>query len=362
MGSDLRMDDLNRWLRIAFFALMAVWGWCVLGPLTPPQDFSPRQAIPSEPASPPAGVPEKRDHTLLFAGDVMLSRGVGARMESQDDWTLPFEEIAETLRNADLRFCNLECPISDQGRNLHHLYSFRADPRALEGLKAAGFDIVSLANNHAYDWGPEALVDSLERLRAAGIRSVGAGQNILAAHYPVLVSVGGLRIAFLGYVEIEPKEATAEVDRPGVAWLEPAQVLADIRFARPLADLVIVCPHWGLEYAQKPTRDQVELAHRMIDAGADLIVGSHPHVVQPLEPYRERWIAYSLGNFVFDQKKDGTHRGLMLKVTVRDKRITDITPVPIDINSSFQAVLAPTAERPPKPMLAEQRPASLPAQ
>jgi poly-gamma-glutamate synthesis protein (capsule biosynthesis protein) len=356
------VDDLNRWLRIAIFAFMTVGGWCFLSPLTSPQDFSPRQAIPSEPASPPPGAPEKREHTLLFAGDVMLSRGVGARMESQDDWTLPFEEIAETLRSADLRFCNLECPISDQGRNLHHLYSFRADPRALEGLKAAGFDIVSLANNHAYDWGPAALLDSLERLRAAGIRAVGAGQNILAAHYPVLINAGGLRLAFLGYVEIDPKEATAGVDRPGVAWLDPAQVLADIRFARPLADLVIVCPHWGVEYAVKPARDQVEFAHRMIDAGADLIVGSHPHVVQPLEAYHDRWIAYSLGNFVFDQKNVATHRGLMLKVTVRDKRIADVTPVPIDINSRFQAVLAPAAARSPKPLLAEQRPAALPAQ
>ena len=356
------MDDLNRWLRIAIFAFMTVGGWCFLSPLTSPQDFSPRQAIPSEPASPPPGAPEKREHTLLFAGDVMLSRGVGARMESQDDWTLPFEEIAETLHSADLRFCNLECPISDQGRNLHHLYSFRADPRALEGLKAAGFDVVSLANNHAYDWGPAALLDSLERLRAAGIRAVGAGQNILAAHYPVLINVGGLRLAFLGYVEIDPKEATAGVDRPGVAWLDPAQVLADIRFARPVADLVIVCPHWGVEYAVKPAREQVEFAHRMIDAGADLIVGSHPHVVQPLEAYHGRWIAYSLGNFVFDQKNVATHRGLMLKVTVRDKRIADVTPVPIDINFRFQAVLAPAAARPPKPMLAEQRAAALPAQ
>jgi len=355
------MDDRNRWWRIGFFALMTAAGWCVLGPLTTPQDFSPRQAIPSEPASPSAGAPAKRDHTLLFVGDVMLSRGVGARMESQDDWTLPFQEIAATLRRADLRFCNLECPISDQGRNLHHLYSFRADPRALAGLKAAGFDIVSQANNHAFDWGPAALVDSLDRLRAAGIRPVGAGQNALAAHYPVLINAGGLRLAFLGYVGIEPKEATAGADRPGVAWLEPAQVLADIRFARPLADLVIVCPHWGVEYALKPTRDQVEFAHRMIEAGADLIVGSHPHVVQPLETYHGRWIAYSLGNFVFDQKDASAHCGLMLKVSVEDKRITDVTPIPIEINSHFQAVLAPARARAPKPLLAEQRPAALPA-
>jgi poly-gamma-glutamate synthesis protein (capsule biosynthesis protein) len=154
---------------------MALVGLCVLNPLTAPQDASPRQ--------PPSAAPtqEKHERTLLFVGDVMLSRGVGARMKAEDDWNLPFEEIAGTLRSADLRFCNLECPISDRGHNLHHLYSFRADPTALEGLKTAGFNVVSQANNHAYDWGPEALLDSLDRLRAAGIRPAGAGQNALAA-------------------------------------------------------------------------------------------------------------------------------------------------------------------------------------
>ena len=286
----------------------------------------------------------------------MLSRAVGSRMAAQKDWSLPFHLIADTLRSADLRYCNLECPVSDRGRNLHHLYSFRADPRAIEGLKATGFNVVSQANNHAYDWGPEALLDSLERLRAAGIQPVGAGQNILAAHYPLLVHVGGLRIAFLAYVDIDPKEAAAGVDRPGVAWLDPAQALADIRFARPLADLVIVCPHWGVEYALKPTRDQVELAHQMIDAGADMIVGSHPHVVQPLEKYHDHWIAYSLGNFVFDQQDPATHRGLMLRVTVRDKQIAEVLPLAIKINSSFQAALAPAADPSPQPLLAERKP------
>jgi poly-gamma-glutamate synthesis protein (capsule biosynthesis protein) len=225
----------------------------------------------------------------------------------------------------------------------------------IEGLKTAGFNVVSQANNHTYDWGADALIDSLDRLRAAGIQPVGAGQNILAAHYPLLVNVDGLRIAFLAFVNIDPKEAAAGVGRPGVAWLDPAQALADIRFARPLADLVIVCPHWGVEYALKPTHDQVELAHQMIDAGADIVVGSHPHVVQPLEKYHDHWIAYSLGNFIFDQRDSATHRGLMLKASVRDKHIIDVASLPIDINSRFQAALAPPAHCPPSPLLAERK-------
>jgi len=344
----------KQWLRMGFLAAMAVGGWCVLSPLTPPQDA----AQPTTSSAKTAALPtaqERREYTLLFTGDVMLSRSVGALMADQKDWSLPFHLIADALRNADLRYCNLECPVSDRGRNLYHLYSFRADPRAIEGLKSAGFDVVSQANNHAYDWGPEALVDSLERLRAAGIYPVGAGQNALAAHYPLLINLGGLRIAFLAYVNIDPKEAAAGVDRPGVAWLDPALALADIRFARPLADLVIVCPHWGVEYALKPTPGQVELAHQMIDAGADMIVGSHPHVVQPLENYHNHWIAYSLGNFVFDQERPAAHLGLMLRARVRDKHIIDVTPLRININSRFQATLNPAADHPPQPLLAERK-------
>ncbi|MBZ5542561.1 MAG: CapA family protein [Acidobacteriia bacterium] len=298
---------------------------------------------------------EPRERTLLFVGDVMLSRAVGARMQSEDDWTFPFTEIGATLAAADLTFGNLECPVSDVGRNRHHLYSFRADPRALEGLKFAGFDVMSVANNHAYDWGPDALLDTVRRLREAGIHPVGGGANDLEAHYPALLDLGGLRVAFLAYVNIEPKEATAAPDRPGVAWVEPERVLADIRFARPLADLVIVGLHWGVEYSARPGRDQTELAHQMIDAGADLIVGGHPHVVQPMEEYQGRWIAYSLGNFVFDQRDPATRRAIMLQVRVEGKQIAGVTAIPIRIDRSFRAILAPAEERLPKPFEAKTR-------
>ncbi|MBZ5514873.1 MAG: CapA family protein [Acidobacteriia bacterium] len=291
----------------------------------------------------PAAAP--RERTLLLVGDLMLSRSVGARMQSANDWTLPFQQIAPTLAAADLAYGNLECPISNTGRNRHHLWSFRADPRVIEGLKLAGFDVLSLANNHVDDWGHPALLDTQRRLREAGIRTVGAGANDLEAHYPVLVDLGGLRIAFLAYVNVEPKESTAAPDRPGVAWLEPERVFADIRFARPLADLIIVGLHWGVEYAARPSRDQTELAHQMIDAGADLVVGGHPHVVQSLEQYKGRWIAYSLGNFIFDQHDPPTHRGLILKVSVKGKQIAGVTPLPTRIDGSYRAVLAPAKEK-----------------
>ncbi|HEV2232079.1 MAG TPA: CapA family protein [Terriglobia bacterium] len=287
-----------------------------------------------------------RRQTLLFVGDVMLSRSVGAKIKEQNDWNYPFEKIADTLRAADLAIANLECPVSDVGRNLHHLYSFRADPRVIEGLKYAGFGVLGVANNHMYDWDRPALLDTVQRLRAAGLRPVGAGANSLEAHYPVLVNLNGVRLAFLAYVGIEPKEAEAGPDQPGVAWLDADRVLGDIRFARPLADVLIVCLHWGVEYAPRPTRNQVELAHRMIDAGADLVVGGHPHVVQPCEIYHGHWIAYSLGNFIFDQHWPSTHHGIMLKVTLAGKQITDATTIPITIDNSFQAFVTPVDQLP----------------
>lgn len=301
-------------------------------------------ALPRErlvPESAPAERSLARDQTLLFVGDVMLSRGVGAKMKAAGEWAYPFQKIGPTLAAAELAIGNLECPLSDLGHNRHHLYSFRADPRSLEGLKSAGFDVVWAANNHMYDWGPEALLDTLRRLREAGILTVGAGANDLEAHYPLLMDLAGTKLAFLAYVDIEPKGAIAGPDKPGVAWLEPDRVLADIRFARRLADLVTVGLHWGIEYVSRPQRGQVELAHQMIDAGADLVVGSHPHVVQPVEQYHSRWIVYSLGNFIFDQKPGATRRGLMLKVTLQNKQIAEVATIPITIEPSLQAVITP---------------------
>ena len=343
------MISLKRLLRSVVLTGMALGGCLILNPVTPPANSA--SPGPAEGAT-SQGRAGKGEYILLFAGDVMLSRTVGLRMKESGDWSLPFRLIASDLSGADLRYCNLECPISDRGSNRYHLYSFRADPRALEGLKTARFDVVSQANNHAYDWGPEALLDSMDRLRQAGIKPVGAGQNILAAHYPLLVHLGSLRIAFLAYVNIDPKGAAAGIDRPGVAWLDAPQALTDIRFARPLADVVIVCPHWGVEYALRPTSEQVSLAHAMIDAGADMVVGSHPHVVQLIENYHNHWIAYSLGNFIFDQQGSATRRGLLLRVAVRDNRVSDVRPMEININSSFQADLAPPDKSSSPPIMA----------
>ncbi|HUI41622.1 MAG TPA: CapA family protein [Terriglobia bacterium] len=278
-------------------------------------------------------------YTLLFVGDLMLSRTVGKKMEAESDWEWPFRLIDSRLQAADFVFGNLECPVSDVGRNLHHLYSFRADPRALDGLKEAGFKAVSVANNHMDDWDRPALLDTVRRLRDAGIVPVGAGADEDEARQAQIVDFPGLRLALLAYVGVEPQDAAAGPKRAGVAWLDPDAVLEDVRAARSRADLVIVSLHWGAEYARRPSAEQVKLAHDIIDAGADLVVGAHPHVIEPLERYHEGWVAYSLGNFVFDQHDLPTHHGMMLQVTVIDKAVAGVTPVPILIGSSFQPAI-----------------------
>ncbi len=321
-----------RLLRDGALAALCLLGLALVAPSGPfSQDVAPATPGPGR-------------HTLLFVGDVMLSRGVGRKIQEEGDWTFPFRKIADTLRSADLTFGNLECPVSDAGRDLHHKYSFRADPRVIEGLEWAGFRVMSVANNHIDDWDRPALLDTVRRLRSAGILPVGAGANDLEAHYPVVVDLKGVRVAFLAYVGIPPEEAEAGPDLAGVAWLDPERVLADIRFARPLADVVVVSLHWGVEYASRPERRQMQLAHQIIDAGADLVVGGHPHIIQRLEQYHDRWIVFSLGNFIFDQRAPGTRRGNMLKVTLTGKQISAVETIPITIDLSMQAALTSPEE------------------
>lgn len=235
---------------------------------------------------------------IAFVGDVMLAEGPGRAIAAGGDPLAPF---AAVLGEADVRIANLECAVSARDQALaSKRYTFRADPGAMAVLKGR-FDAVSVANNHAGDFGKTAFVDTLDLLAAAGIGRIGGGRNLAEAHAPWWIEHKGLRVAVLGYNEFRPRRFEADVDVPGVAWGEDVQILADIRAARRAgADAVIPFMHWGLEYDEAPSLRQRTLARRMIDAGATLVVGAHPHVIQPVERYRDGIVAYSLGNFVFD--------------------------------------------------------------
>ncbi|MBI5785865.1 MAG: CapA family protein [Rhodocyclales bacterium] len=235
---------------------------------------------------------------LVFVGDVMLDDGPGKVVAAGRDPLAPF---AALLADADYRIANLECPLATTGKAIPtKIYTFRADPRAVRVLKGR-FDAVSVANNHSGDYGRAAFLETLAVLDGARIRHFGGGRNLVEAHAPLWIEQKGLRIAVLGYDEFLPRAFEAGADYPGIAWSEDSHVISDIRAARAAgADIVIPFMHWGWEYEDGPNARQRQLAHAMIDAGADAVVGGHPHVTQGAEVYRGKPIIYSLGNFVFD--------------------------------------------------------------
>lgn len=251
--------------------------------------------------------------TLIFAGDIMLDDGPGRLIEQGGDPLAPFAAI---LEQADYRIGNLECSVAETGAaNPNKIYSFRARPAALRVLKQR-FDAVGVANNHAGDFGREAFLETLRHLEQAGIAHFGGGKDLSQAHQPLWIERQGLKIAVLGYNEFLPRYFEAGPDWPGIAWSEDDQVIADIRAAKAAgADLVIPFMHWGWEREARASDRQRQLARRMIDAGAALVVGGHPHVTQDVETYKGRPIIYSLGNFVFDGfDEPEARRGWLLRL------------------------------------------------
>lgn len=253
--------------------------------------------------------------TLIFAGDVMLAETPGEKIAQGID---PFAGVAPFLKTADVTIANLECVVATQGTPMEGKpFTFRADPRVLPVL-GKHFGIVSLANNHTGDFGHGAFVEQLDLLKQNHIAWFGGGHDCIEARRPHIVEVKGLRIALLGYNSYHPREFEAGPDWPGIAWAVPEQIEADIQAARTIhhADLVIPFMHWGLQYVPE-NKEQRKLAHRMIKAGATLVVGGHPHVTQAVEFYKQRLVVYSLGNFVFNNFPEGEQRrGWLLRLRV----------------------------------------------
>lgn len=237
---------------------------------------------------------------LTIVGDVMVAEIPGEQILAGKD---PLAQVAKLLDPKRLRIANLECVVATSGKPLPDKpFVFRADPRTIPYLQRY-FDAVSLANNHTGDFGKEAFAEQLQLLEAARLPYFGGGADLAAAHRPWIVERNGVRIAWLAYAEFKPRSFEASANRPGLAWSgEDEQVLRDIHDAREKykADIVIPFMHWGWENEGYSSERQRVLARAMIDAGASMVVGAHPHVTQGAESYRGKPIIYSLGNFLFN--------------------------------------------------------------
>jgi len=280
------------------------------------------EATPSEPVE-----SESEAVTLVAVGDVMMSRHVWTKILAHGgDSRHPFRETADFTAAADITFANVESAVSDLAEPPPEGMSFIVPTEGIDGLEYAGFDVVSLANNHSLNFGKQALVDSVEQLESRGILTAGAGDNLESAHAPAILDVKGNSIAFFAYQNVGPQEVwEATPSSAGIAWMDPEMVKLDVSQVRDEVDYVIVSMHAGTEYVFDPIDSQVEFAHAAVDAGADLVIGHHPHVVQDKEIYNGKQIIYSLGNFVFDQMwSEETRRGEVLTATLTDGEVRDI--------------------------------------
>ena len=268
---------------------------------------------------------------LVFAGDSVLDDAAGELIAQGGD---PFAHFASTFAGADIRITNLECVIASDGAASDKMYTFRAHPRVIPVLQRH-FDAVALANNHSGDFGPQAFAQMLTLFKQANLPQVGGGMNLKQAHAPLIFNRKGLRIAVLSYNEFHPRSFEAGAHLPGVAWSDDEQVVADIMAARRLhrADLVIPIMHWGWEDELTANPRQRQLARRMIDAGADAVIGGHPHVTQDIDLYRGKPIVYSVGNFVMKETDNDNQRKawvLQLDIDRRGVKGLDTQGVKID--------------------------------
>ena len=293
------------------------------------------------------GPPLPEVTTVTVTGDVMLGRRVGDRLAATADPSAALRPMARRLAGADLTIGNLESTLSKAGAPRQGGDSFGASPSVRAGLRLAGYDVLSLANNHAGDYGPTALVETVRRVHAGGFVPVGAGADLERASKPVLVERNGVTFGIVAFDAIGETPA-ARAGAPGALRVRMAprtgplvqadldRVTGIVRDLRSRVDVVMALPHWGTQYTHRTVRDQRLVARALVDAGADLVVGGHPHRVQGVETVRGGLVVYSLGNFVFDMDfMRKTQEGTVLELTFWDGELKGSRLVPVVIGADF---------------------------
>lgn len=288
---------------------------------------------------------ETQPIVLMAVGDIMLDRAVKYMIDKygQGDFNFIFRNIKNELSKADILFGNLEGPISSRGLRVGSIYSFRFSPTSTQALKNAGFDILSIANNHMFDYQAVALQDTMINLQKAGIDYVGAGNTETEAFSLKIKEIQGVKIGFLAFENLGPANWKAGSDKTGMAWIgwsDFEKIKEMIKNSKQQVDILAVSLHAGQEYQPLPDDFQKAFAKIAIDSGADLIIGHHPHVVEPLEKYNNGWVAYSLGNFIFDQYfSKETMEGGLLRVEIKNKKIDNVVLEKIKLNKYYQPEL-----------------------
>ncbi|MGD9487050.1 MAG: CapA family protein [Calditrichaceae bacterium] len=252
---------------------------------------------------------------LYFTGDVSLVNHFEQHVGDRLDY--PFNKLT-ALSEADIFMINLESPFTVRGNPVEKQFTFRALPKYAGMLKESGVDIVTLANNHMYDYGDTGIFDTIGLLDSVGIKHVGAGRNLAEARQPVIFDIRGLKLAYLAYYGTGPHSDShpATETNAGTAMRNLAYIKEDIAKIRDQVDYIIINFHWGLEKANYPEESEKYYARKSIDYGADLIVGHHPHVLQGVELYKGKVIAYSLGNFIFGGNSRTFETSAVLKVLI----------------------------------------------
>jgi len=273
---------------------------------------------------------QAKEVVINAVGDVMLA-GKWAADLRKSGYDSPFRWVAPELQTGDITVANLESPIARGGSEYPgKRFRFRADPELAGALKRSGINLVTLANNHTMDFGGQALVETMKNLESAGIAWIGAGGNLDEARKGALYTIKGKKFAFLGYSLTQPMDFFAGRNRPGTTPGFERIVVEDIRRARKEADFVIASFHWGTEGRSDIQPYQRTVAHKAIEAGADVIIGHHPHVLRGIERYKSGLIFYSLGNFTFASKGKSADAGLMVRLRFGEgKREAELLPLDI---------------------------------
>lgn len=291
---------------------------------------------------------QKSDSTihLMFAGDVTLANHFEQHVGY--DLSYPFKYLG-WFGQADITMINLENPLTRRGKAVEKMFTFRTKPEYVHILQAGGIDIVTLANNHIYDYGPDGLYDTIRILDKGRIRHVGAGANLISARRPVIFTKKGIRLAYLAYYGLgrHSDSHPATADSAGTAMRSLDYIAEDIANIRDSVDVIIINFHWGIEKQNYPGTDQIVFAHATIDAGADFIIGHHPHVLQGVEKYKDKLIAYSLGNFIFGGNSRRYERSAILEIILNVKDIKDyqIRIHPIEIKNWQPVAASPEAAK-----------------